>query len=354
MTTIAAEPAAEGGTALARPSWADALGAALLATLEQPAVWVVSLAGFLARGGLLAFLLPILVLPTPAGIQNSLSPILRPSLLNGEIGAGLLPLAAAAASAGVGLFMLGSLIGAWADVVVVRRFASALDRDDAARHGAAARPPVLEALAVRLLAHLPLALALLWGGPAVYDAAYAQLLTPFEVTSPLAVRIASAVPGVLVVVVAAWLLGEAAGGAGVRELVLGGRGVGRSVLRGWLGLVRRPVASFVTLVLATGLVLAAVAPALVAAAMAWNRLRAALYEGRPEDIVIGLLLFVALWLGGLVLAAVATSARAAIWTAEWFRAPRRSGGPDDQVGTIGGRGGTDPGGWPGSERSGTV
>lgn len=355
MTTLAAEPMVErAAPAASRPSWAGAVTAALLVTLEQPGVWVVSLAGFLARGGLLAFLLPIVVLPTPAGLQNALSPILRPSVLNGEIGASLVPLAAATGTVVVTLFVLGGLVGAWADVVVARRFAASLDADDELWRGRASRLPVLDAFGVRLLAHLPLALALVWGGPPIYDAAYAQLLTPFEVTSPLVLRIAAGVPAVLVVVAVAWLLGEAAGGLGVRELVLGRRGVVRSVLHGWLGLLGRPFGRAATLGLATGLVLLAVAPALVAAALAWNRLRAALYEGRPEDVALGLVLFVALWLGGLVLAAVATSARAAMWTAEWLRGRRPIEVPDDDVGTIGDPGGTDPGGWSGSERSGTV
>ena len=65
--------------------WPAATVAALLHPLERPESWWVALAGFLARGGLLLFLLPILVLHTPAGVQTELSPLLRlgPSLTGG-------------------------------------------------------------------------------------------------------------------------------------------------------------------------------------------------------------------------------------------------------------------------------
>jgi hypothetical protein len=346
MTSIAAE-----GTVgpLSRPGWGSSVGGALLATLEQPATWVLSLAGFLARGGLVAVLLPIVVLPTPAGIQNELSPILRPSVLNGEISPALVPLTIVAVSILVAVVLLGNLVGAWADVLVVRRAASALDAAPRDRRG-----DVTAALAVRLLAHAPLALALAWGGGAIYDATYAELLTPFEVTSPLVVRVAAAVPAVLVAVLVAWLLGETAGGLAVRELVLARRGVGWAVAAGWLRLVRRPLAAAATFALATVLVVVAVLPGLVAAATAWNRLRGALYDGRPEDIAVALTLFVGLWLGGLVLAAVATAARSALWTAEWLRQHPGVAEGRDEVGTIGGTDGTDRGGWPRSERSGTL
>jgi hypothetical protein len=191
---------------------------------------------------------------------------------------------------------------------------------------------------------LPFVVAIVWGAIPAYAAAYAELLTPFEVVTPLALRIIAAVPGVVALVVATWLLGEAAGGLAVRELVLGGRSILASVAHGWLAIVRRPVATVATLAVGTLIVGIAILPGLVAAGTAWHRLRAVLYEGRIEDVPLPLLAFVGLWLGGLVLAAVST---AAIWTAEWQR--RRS-----PVGTIGGDDGTDRGGWPTRDRSGTL
>ena len=48
-----------------------ALSGALLVTLASPATWPLALAVFLLRGGLLVVVLPILILPTPAGSATS-------------------------------------------------------------------------------------------------------------------------------------------------------------------------------------------------------------------------------------------------------------------------------------------
>jgi hypothetical protein len=190
-------------------------------------------------------------------------------------------------------------------------------------------------------------LVLAWGAVRIVQAAYNELVTPFEVTTPLVIRIVSAAPEALLLVALAWWLGEAAGGVAVRERLLAGTGVVRSIVAGWLELGRRPVATLGTLVLATTVVVVAVAPGLIAAGAAWDRLRTALYEGRLEDVPLPLLVFVGLWLGGLVLAAVSTAVRSAWWTAEWRR--RRG-----RVGTIGVGDGTDRGGWPPPDPSGTL
>ncbi len=50
------------------------LGTALLVTLTRPATWLVALAGFLIRGGIVWFLIPIVALPTPVGLANALGP----------------------------------------------------------------------------------------------------------------------------------------------------------------------------------------------------------------------------------------------------------------------------------------
>jgi hypothetical protein len=52
-------------------SLAASLAASLLATLSRPAWWAMALAAFLARGGILVVLLPIVTLPTVAGLANA-------------------------------------------------------------------------------------------------------------------------------------------------------------------------------------------------------------------------------------------------------------------------------------------
>jgi hypothetical protein len=347
-----ADPPASAVTA----SWSGAVLAALLATLEQPSGWAVSLAGFLARGGLLAFLLPIVVLPTPAGLQADLSPLLRP-LVFGETSPGLVLLGAGVVAIVAGAIVGGGVAGAWADRLLIRRVADALESPVAGmpvRSGT-----VVRVFLARLLAQLPLAVALAWGAVRIFEAAYRELVTPFEVVTPLVVRIVGAVPDALAVVGLAWLLGEAAGGLAAREVVLGGQGVGAAVVRGWRGLFRSVRSGAATLVLTTVVVVVAVVPALIASGTAWSRLRDTLYDGGSGEVPLALALFVALWLGGLVLAGVATAARSALWTAEWLRRAPAAHDPmaavqRPVVGTIGDVNATDRGGWPSSEASGTL
>ncbi len=352
MISPPADPPAPAVTA----SWSGAVLAALLATLEQPSGWAVSLAGFLARGGLLAFLLPIVVLPTPAGLQADLSPLLRP-LVFGEASPGLVLLGAGVVAVVAGAIVGGGVAGAWADRLLIRRVADALESPAT---GAAARSgTVVRVFLARLLAHLPLAVALAWGAVRIFEAAYRELVTPFEVVTPLIVRIVSAVPDALGVVGLAWLLGEAAGGLAAREVVLGGQGVGASVARGWRGLFRPVSSGAATLALTTVVAVVAIVPALIASGTAWSRLRDTLYDGRSGEVALALALFVALWLGGLVLAGVATAARSSMWTAEWLRRAPAANDPvaavqRPAVGTIGDVHATDRGGWPSSEGSGTL
>jgi hypothetical protein len=333
------------------PSRPDALLAALLATLEHPGDWVAALTGFLARGGILAFLLPIVVLPTPAGIQVEIAPLLVPFVF-GQVSPGLSTLAAIVGGLVVAWLFLGGLVGAWADATLARRVAGAPPDP---------RPAItFTVVTARLLAHLPLVLALVWGAARIVATTYAELLTPFEVSTPLAIRVIAGAPDAIAAVALAWLLGEAAGGLAVREVVLGGRSALAAAVLGWVGLVGRPIGSVVALVIGTVALVVAVVPAIVAASAAWSQVRVLLYDGgEPAALVLVLAAFVALWLGGLVLAAVATAFRSALWTAEWLRRRGRSVAADrsadaSAVGTIGGFGAANPGGWPSSGASGTL
>ena len=298
----------------------EGLAGGLLQALEQPATWPVALAGFLARGGLVAFLFPIVVLPTPAAVQADLAPLFVPFVF-GQTSPGLVALTIVVGGLALAWLVLGGLVGAWADVALARSFGEPPEAPAGPDAGMPAPTllPTARVLAARLLAHAPLAAALAWGALRIGEAGYRELVTPFEVATPLVIRIALAAPEALAVVGVAWLLGEAAGGLAAREIVLAGRTVPRAVVRGWVGLARRPFASLAT-VIATSLLLAvAVLPGLLAAGTAWSRLRMVLYDGRLADLLLPLGVFVALWLGALILAGVATAARSAIWTGVWLR-----------------------------------
>jgi hypothetical protein len=256
-------------------------------------------------------------------------------------------------------------LGAWADVGLVRSMAGQLDEssDDAgeSRARAPGRGEVGGALAARLLAHLPLLVAVAWAAVRLFQGAYEELLTPLEVVTPLVVRILAAVPDAVAVLLVAWLLGEAAGGLAVREVVLADRPAPRAAVHGWAALIRHPASSLGTLVVTTLIVGVAIVPALVASGTGWDRLRRLLFDrGDGLEITLALGAFVALWLGGLVLAAASTTVRSAAWTAEWQRHARRPAQPavDAEArsgfGTIVAGDGADRGGWPPSGASGTL
>ena len=338
--------------------WPAATVAALLHPLERPESWWVALAGFLARGGLLLFLLPILVLHTPAGVQTELSPLLVPFLFGGASGA-FFALSATVAAIGAFALLVGGLVGAWSDRLLIL---DAADPDGSAEGGRrVATAQVLVVLTARWLAHVPLLAALGWGAARVVATVYRELTVPFEVVTPLLVRILVAVPDALAVIGLAWLLGEAAGGLAAREVVLRGRGGLGGAVAGWSGLVRRPVASLATLAWTSiGLVIA-IAPGLLSAAAAWRWVRAVLWDGgEPLELIAALAAFVGLWLATLALTAFASAVRSSAWTAEWLR--RRGGLVTAEVappvgwgvGTIGDGEGTRPEGWPSSGASGTL
>jgi hypothetical protein len=333
------------------------LGGALGA-LSAPAAWPVALAGFLARGGLILFLVPIVVLPTPAGVANVVAPWVVPFAF-GQVSAEVVVILAITVGATVAGIVAGGMLGAWADAILVRDAAA----NEELGFGAFVPPPrrgsVGDAFAVRLLAHTPLAVALAWGAARIGEAGYRELVNPLEVVSPLVIRVVSAVPDAVVVVLAAWLVGEAAGGLAVRHLVLGGASPGRSLREAYHDLVRYP-ASVATLVLTTFGLFVTLVPSVIAAGVGWSWARLMLLGGTlPLEGMAAIILFVVLWLGGLALAAGVAAWRSYAWTAEWLRHRVASGwdiGPaaEHEVGTIGGSGSPRPGGWSSSGSSGTV
>jgi len=345
--------------ATARVGWRDALAASLVTTLARPSSWALALAGFLARGGLLVFLLPIVPLPTTASLANEVEPWLRPVFL-GNVSAEFVILATSIVVGLVAWLVLGGIVGAWADVVLIREAA----RDEELGFDVEAPPPtaglVLRAVAVRLLAHLPLVLALAAAAPVVVSAVYSELTNPGEVVTPLFQRTLGRIPEVVALVVASWLAGEVAGGFGVRRLVLGGGSVGGSAIGGYGDIVRGPVSSVATFVTTTFGVAIAIVPAALAAGLAWSFVRLTLLGGRPlREVLPALGVFILVWSGGLVLTGAATAWRGHAWTAEWLRrAVRRGGlvtaGQRSGVGTIGGPDRHRRGGWSSSGPSGTL
>ena len=209
--------------------------AALLVTLARPATWPLALAAFLIRGGILVILLPIVVLPTTVGLGTAFGP----TLLSVAFGSIPIEVIVAAASVGIGAFVwlvVGGWFaagleaaGAWivagdeevavpADRAGRRRLAPGCRRPDG---GVASR-----ILAARLIAAVPLGVALALGSIRLVFVTYRELTAPLDVATPIAIRVLRGSPEVVVAVVVTWMLAEIVGALAARRIALADAGVG--------------------------------------------------------------------------------------------------------------------------------
>lgn len=294
-------------------STTGSLTAALLATLTRPGWWAMALAGFLVRGGLLLVLLPIVRLPTTAGLANELGPMLVGFVFGGPS----VPFLLVVVSVIFGILawlVAGGLVGGWLDLALVREAGASEELEGAPlpRSGDAIR-----AFVARLAAHLPTAAVLVWGAVSLVDAAYQELIRPGDPALPVPVRVALRIPAVVGLLVAAWVAGEAAGGLAVRHLAWGA-----SLPRAVSGAIRgiaRP-STLVMLLLTNGVLAAAVLGSGIAAASAWEQLRIVLLDGGTgAELRLALVVFSLTWIAGLWLIALAAAWRATAWTFEVAR-----------------------------------
>lgn len=286
------------------------MGAALVATLTRPSWWAMALAAFLIRGGFLLILLPIVSLPTTAGLTTAIAPALealilgRQSLEDVLVGAVVITLLIAALAAAL-------LAGSWLDLALMREAAEDEDVDLgwSPVHGS-----VREALALRLTAHLPTVVALGYAVLRLIPAAYEELTAPGETTAPVVTRVLERAPDALVIVVVAWLAGEAIGSLAVRRSAVGMAAVPALIASARQLLGPRGLA---TLALTSAVLIGLWLPFLLATQRAWAHLRADLLDG-ADAVRLGaaLVLLSAAWVLGLAVAGAGLAWRATAWTAE--------------------------------------
>jgi hypothetical protein len=306
-----------------RLRWRATISGAFVLTLLHPVSWVLGLAGFLAGGGLILVAWPILVLPTPTGLQNALGGPVG-SLVFGDPAPLLVALVAAGVAAFLVLVIVGTYVGAWAE-----RQGIAVTLDAATREGLGLPLPSLSGApgagrvaVLRLLDLAPVLAAVGLAWQPVYDAAYGELILPRDLVTPLPLRVVGDVPWALAGIAVVWLLTDAAAAVGVRRLVLERRSLPSAWRQGWVDLARRPQRILPTAVVGIVLLALFAGPALVAAAIGWSRVREILASGPGPAVAAGAVaVWVAVWLGALVLAGVAAAVRAAAWTLE---VPRRA------------------------------
>jgi hypothetical protein len=308
-TAIPGDPVAD----VATFGWRDAILGAARLVRDRPALIGVGLLGFLARGGQVAFLLPIVALPTPIGIANFIG---GTALTGAGASEGLVRLIVTGVLLVIVAVVAGISLGAAADVLLGREaIAFALERQAgvvteadrrAIEREARARLPLDAGLLgrvvlVRAIALLPVAAATAWATARLVAAGYHQLILPDDLRVPLALRILlEAIDGAVVVLIV-WLGAEFVGGLAVRHVLVGGRSVPGAFLAALTDLVRRPGTTIATFLLGTAGLLLVAGPTLVLAAALWSRLQSLL----ADDVLVLLLLpatflFVLVWAGGLV------------------------------------------------------
>jgi hypothetical protein len=343
--------------------------AALLAVLGRPSWWVLGLAGFLVRGGILAFALAIVSLPSPLALANVLGPIVTPIYL-GRVEPATVALVVSVIGLLVAWLVCGSWIAAATEVVLVRD----------ARHAAVdeglptgpERPPgrllVSRSLAARLLALVPLAAVLGIGSVQISTVAYRELVNPTD-AGPIVLRVVSGALGPVIAIVVVWFLGELVGGLAVRRVVLGGEPVGGAVIRAAGDLVRRPLGALVAPLATFAILVVDLAAVLAVVVIVWTEVRIRLNRPLDEPLATGLAIATlgAAWCLALLVTGLIVAWRSAAMTfeVEADRAddPGREGafstaGPDpgsgSDAGTIGASSERRPGDWSAGERGGSL
>ena len=187
---------------------------------------LLSLAAFLVRGGLLVLLVPLIPLPTTAALANAFGPALV-GFVFGGVSVSFLILVGSIVGALAAWLLLGGLVGAALDLEMVR---AVPDHDGRSIMGSAMRGQTWRAFVLRLVGHAPTAVAAVWGAATLVGAAYTELISPGDPTIPVALRVILRAPAVVAVLISAWVLGEAVGGAAVRHLAWGS-GLRSSLMR---------------------------------------------------------------------------------------------------------------------------
>jgi hypothetical protein len=294
-------------------SVAGSLAASLLATLTRPAWWAMALAAFLVRGGVIVVLLPIVSLPTVAGLANAFGPLIVGLVFAGPSTAFVVAVVALALAITAWL-LLGGLVAAALDLAQVREAARDEELEDvpAPGSGGAGR-----ALAARLLAHIPTAVGLVLGAVRLVGASYEELIHPGDPAIPVALRVALRIPDVVTGLLAAWALGEVIGGLAVRHLAWG------ASLRGAFGRAIRSLVrpgGLLTFLVTSVALVAVIAGGATAGSIAWDHLRIVLLDGgNANDVRLALVVFSLTWVAGLWLLSLVVAWRSAAWTFEVAR-----------------------------------
>ena len=353
--------------------------AAVLVAIGRPAWWLMALATFLLRGGIVVVVLPIMTLPSALAISNAFAPLILPLAL-GRIEPAII-VGPAAIVVGLLVWLVGGgRIAAAIDVALVREAAAAAVDEGIARDGEGHDPDALDGhvvpprrstsglawrvLALRLIAWLPLALAIGFGVAAIVQVTYAELTHPVDVATPIVIRVARQVVPELALIVIAWVIGEVVGGVATRRAVLGRGGYGASLASAIRTSAARPLSWLVPWLGTTAVLAIVMGGTLAASALAWSRAVDALSDRSTQPLVAysTLVIFVGLWLAAMFLGGVVLAVRSASQTFEHVRlsaaaassAGRAADGATSPPGTFGASAHRRPGDWSADDEGGSL
>jgi hypothetical protein len=320
--------AVSGSPAVPDVPWRRGVAAATAMTVRRPSLWALALVAFLARGGLVILVLPIVVVPTFIGLANFVGPA---SVSAGGPGPRLIALIVAGLAAAVALVVVGACVAAAAEVALHRATVATPEAGSvvpiAPRADTQAPAGSLRAVArvagVRLVLLVPVAVATAVAIPAWVAVAYHELTVPSDVAAPLAARVVAGAPAASIAVVVTWLAAEIVGGFAARRSALLGTSIPRALARGMADPFRAPLATALTVVAALGATVVVLVPTWWATGAAWDAARQALAGETGVVAAFGTaLLLAAAWLAGLALAGIAAAWRATLVTMELLRRRR--------------------------------
>jgi hypothetical protein len=299
-----------------------ALGRGLLVTLATPSTWLLALAAFLIRGGILLLVVPIIVIPTPVGLGNVFGPTLT------AIALGQMPVDAVVGATLVALAIVTWLVaGGWLAAALEAEAARLVVAENEAADGglrrvtrpdadvsAGGRHDAGRILAARLVAAVPFVLALVWASFRLVITAYSELTNPRDTSTPIVLRVLVARPEVVAAIVLTWMAWEIVGAIAARRIVLAGDGVGRSLVAAAGECLRHPFSVLARFWIPTLVLAVVIVPSAAALAAVWSTTGDALDDGDPVRILVAVVALVLLFSVGLVLLSVVCAWRAAIWT----------------------------------------
>jgi hypothetical protein len=294
----------------AREGWAGSMAAALLATLARPGWWALALAAFLVRGGFLLVVVPILSLPTAAGVTNAVAPTVENVVLGRVTPAGVVGSSMLVAAILLFLYLLLH-VGSMLDLALLRETTT----DDELELGwSPARTSAAAGVGVRLVAHVPTLVALGYASVRIVQVLFVEFTSPGDTTTALALRVLGQAVDAPLAVALTWLLGESIGGLAARRVAAG------EPAPGAFGRSIRQVLSpqgLATLAVTMLALAALLLPFLVLAAGTWEHVRVALLDAAPAAVVFSaLVLMVSTWLLGLALLGAVLAWRATAWTVQ--------------------------------------